>query len=87
MALDRSLGLRLGGSYAWLRAPLSKRAVEDRRQGRPSADVLGESGKVYGYRDKLGSMPAFFSSLISNRSAAFVSRQAQQVRRNHRDGS
>ena len=49
-AMCRSLRLRPSGFYAWLKAPLSKRAREDTRQTELIRKAWGESGKVYGYR-------------------------------------
>jgi len=38
------------GFYAWLKAPLSKRAQEDARQTELLKEAWVESGKVYGHR-------------------------------------
>jgi len=38
------------GFYAWLREPLSQRALEDQRQTVLLKQAWGDSGKVYGYR-------------------------------------
>jgi len=38
------------GFYAWLKQPLSKRAVEDKRQTELLKEAWEDSGKVYGYR-------------------------------------
>ncbi len=46
----RLLRIHPSGFYAWLRAPLSKRACEDRRQIDLLRTAWQESGKVYGYR-------------------------------------
>ncbi|PLU48404.1 hypothetical protein BMJ25_12845 [Sinorhizobium medicae] len=44
------LRIHPSGFYAWLRSPLSKRAVEDRRPTGLLRKSWEESGKVYGYR-------------------------------------
>jgi putative transposase len=44
------LRIHPSGFYAWLRAPLSKRGIEDRRQTNLLRRSWEESGKVYGYR-------------------------------------
>ena len=38
------------GFYAWLKRPLSKRALEDERQTELIREAWKDSGKVYGYR-------------------------------------
>ncbi len=38
------------GFYAWLKKPLSKKAVEDQRQTKLIKEAWEESGEVYGYR-------------------------------------
>lgn len=45
-------GLRVhpSGFYAWLKSPLSKRAIEDKRQTDLLKEAWEDSGKVYGYR-------------------------------------
>lgn len=49
-AMCRCLRIHPSGFYAWLRDPLSKRALEDRRQTSLIEEAWRESGKVYGYR-------------------------------------
>lgn len=49
-AMCRCLRLQPSGFYAWLKAPLSKRAREDRRQTELIRQAWSDSGKVYGYR-------------------------------------
>lgn len=46
----RCLHIHPSGFYAWLKAPLSKRAQEDARQTELIREAWAESGKVYGYR-------------------------------------
>ena len=46
----RPLRVHSSGFYAWLKAPLSKRAIEDRRQTELLRSSFEDSGKVYGYR-------------------------------------
>jgi len=38
------------GFYAWLKEPLSLRALEDLRQTKMIQQAWADSGKVYGYR-------------------------------------
>ena len=49
-AMCRCLCIHPSGFYAWLKSPLSKRAVEDQRQTKLIKEAWEESGKVYGYR-------------------------------------
>ncbi len=49
-AMWRCLHIQPGGFYAWLKAPLSKRAHEDQRQTALLKEARVESGKVYGHR-------------------------------------
>ncbi|MGR3660644.1 MAG: IS3 family transposase [Paracoccaceae bacterium] len=49
-AMCRCLCVHPSGFYAWLKSPLSKRAVEDQRQTKLIKEAWDESGKVYGYR-------------------------------------
>jgi len=46
----RCLCIHPSGFYAWLKAPLSKRAQEDARQTALIKKAWQDSGKVYGYR-------------------------------------
>ncbi len=46
----RMLKVHPSGFYAWLKAPMSKRAREDKRQTDLLKKAWDESGKVYGYR-------------------------------------
>lgn len=49
-AMCRCLRIQPSGFYAWLKAPLSKRAREDERQTELLKEAWVESGKVYGQR-------------------------------------
>ena len=49
-AMCRCLRIQPSGFYAWLKAPLSKRAREDERQAELLKEAWVESGKVYGQR-------------------------------------
>jgi len=44
------LGVQPSGFYAWVKEPLSHRALEDERQTKLVKDAWNESGKIYGYR-------------------------------------
>jgi len=49
-AMCRCLSIHHSGFYAWIKNPLSMRAMEDARQTRQLKDAWKDSGKVYGYR-------------------------------------
>ncbi len=49
-AMCRSLRVQPSGFYAWLKTPLSQRALEDARQTELISSAWKDSGKVYGYR-------------------------------------
>ncbi|MEQ6250535.1 IS3 family transposase [Sulfitobacter sp. HNIBRBA3233] len=49
-AMCRCLRIQPSGFYAWLKAPLSKRTQEDKRQTEMLKEAWMESGKVYGHR-------------------------------------
>jgi transposase InsO family protein len=46
----RVLMVHFSGFYAWLKEPLSARALEDARQTELIQQAWADSGKVYGYR-------------------------------------
>lgn len=46
----RVLRVHFSGFYAWLKEPLSQRALEDSRQTELVRQAWADSGKVYGYR-------------------------------------
>lgn len=52
----RVLGVQRTGFYAWLAAPLSDRAKEDRRLTGLVKQAWLESGTVYGYRKVTGDL-------------------------------
>lgn len=45
----RCLNIHPSGFYAWIKNPLSHRALEDARQTKLLKDAWKDSGKVYGY--------------------------------------
>ena len=49
-AMCRCLSIHPSGFYAWVKQPLSNRALEDQRQTDLIRQVWDESGNVYGYR-------------------------------------
>lgn len=51
-AMYRGLRIHPSGFYAWLKAPLSKRAKEDIRQTELIRKAGRDSGKIYGYRKR-----------------------------------
>ena len=49
-AMCRMLLVHPSGFYAWVREPVSQRALEDQRQTKLMEQAWDDSGKVYGYR-------------------------------------
>ena len=49
-SMCRVLAVHFSGFYAWLKEPLSQRALEDARQTDLIHQAWTDSGKVYGYR-------------------------------------
>lgn len=49
-SMCRVLAVHFSGFYAWLKEPLSQRALEDVRQTELIQQAWTDSGKVYGYR-------------------------------------
>ena len=49
-SMCRILQVHPSGFYAWLKSPLSKKTVEDRRQTELIKQAWEKNGKVYGYR-------------------------------------
>jgi putative transposase len=49
-AMCRVLAVHFSGFYAWLKEPLSQRALEDVRQTEMIQQAWADSSKVYGYR-------------------------------------
>jgi len=72
-AMCRCLRIQPSGFYAWLQAPLSVRAQEDRRQTELLHKAWAESGKVYGYRKLHDDLVEQGESICPNR----VTRLAQ----------
>ncbi len=48
--LCKMLSVHPSGFYAWVKEPLSQRAIEDQRQTKLLKKAWHDSGKVYGYR-------------------------------------
>ena len=48
--LCKMLSVHSSSFYAWVKEPLSLRALEDRRQTKLVKKAWNDSGKVYGYR-------------------------------------
>ena len=68
-AMCRCLGIQPSGFYAWLQAPMSARAQEDRRQTELLRSAWAESGKVYGYRKLHDDLVEQGESICPNRVA------------------
>lgn len=67
LALCRVLKIHRSGFYAWLKAPLSKRAQENRRLSSLIKQAWLESGCVYGYRKLHADLCSFGERCGSNR--------------------
>ncbi|WP_157115674.1 IS3 family transposase [Ketogulonicigenium robustum] len=68
-AMCRCLSIQQSGFYAWLQAPLSARAQEDKRQTELLRNAWTESGKVYGYRKLHDDLVGLGESICPNRVA------------------
>lgn len=68
-AMCRCLRIQPSGFYAWLQAPMSARAREDRRQTELLRSAWAESGKVYGYRKLHDDLVEQGESICPNRVA------------------
>lgn len=68
-AMCRCLRIQPSGFYAWLQAPVSARAQEDRRQTELLQEAWVESGKVYGYRKLHDDLVEQGESICPNRVA------------------
>ena len=68
-AMCRCLRIQPSGFYAWLQAPMSARAQEDRRQTELLRSAWAESGKVYGYRKLHDDLVEQGESICPNRVA------------------
>lgn len=71
-AMCRCLLIRPSGFYAWLKNPLSKRALEDARQTELLNKAWNESGRVYGYRKLHNDLLDQGESSCANRVARLV---------------
>lgn len=67
------LGVHPSGFYAWLKEPLSLRALEDERQTKLVKDAWNDSGKIYGYRK-------IYDDLVEMSEAVSESRVARLAR-------
>ncbi len=65
----RVLRVHFSGFYAWLKNPLSKRALEDQRQTKLIKEAWEDSGKVYGYRKIHDDLIDMGESICENRVA------------------
>jgi putative transposase len=65
----RCLRIQPSGFYAWLKAPLSKRDQEDRRQTELLQKAWDAGGKVYGYRKLYDDLLDQSESICPNRVA------------------
>lgn len=69
------LNIHPSGFYAWVKKPLSHRALEDARQTKLFKDAWKDSGKVYGYR-KLHDDPMGLGETICPNRVAGLARLA-----------
>ena len=65
----RVLGVHFSGFYAWVKNPLSLRAIEDRRQTKLIKKAWQDSGKIYGYRKIHDDLIDMGESVSANRVA------------------
>ncbi|WP_373285601.1 IS3 family transposase [Salipiger pallidus] len=72
-AMCRCLRIQPSGFYAWLKAPLSKRAQEDKRQTEMLKEAWVDSGKVYGHRKLHDDLLEQGESICLNRVARLTS--------------
>jgi len=72
-AMCSCLRVHLSGFYAWLKIPLSKRAVEDQRQTKLIKEAWDESGRVYGYQK-------LHEDLLDQSEACCANREARLAR-------
>ncbi len=87
-SMCRILQVHPSGFYAWLKSPLSRRALEDQRQTALLKQAWEESGKVYGYR-KLHDDLCELGEYISPNRVARLARLAgvsAQIGYKHRPG-
>lgn len=67
--LCKMLSVHPSGFYAWVKEPLSQRAIEDQRQTRLLKKAWKDSGKVYGYRKIYDDLVDMGESISENRVA------------------
>ncbi|WP_375372142.1 MULTISPECIES: IS3 family transposase [Pseudooceanicola] len=72
-AMCRCLRIQPSGFYAWLKAPLSRRAKEDKRQTEMLKEAWLDSGKVYGHRKLHDDLLEQGESICLNRVARLTS--------------
>lgn len=72
-AMCRVLRVHFSGFYAWLKEPLSRRALEDMRQTDLIRQAWSESGKVYGYRKLVDDLRDQGEHVSENRVARLAS--------------
>jgi len=65
----RVLGVHPSGFYAWVKEPLSQRALEDERQIELVKQAWKDSGKVYGYRKIHDDLIEIGEAVLENRVA------------------
>ena len=63
------LDVHPSGFYAWVKEPLSHRALEDERQTKLVKDAWNDSGKIYGYRKIYDDLVDMGESVSENRVA------------------
>jgi len=76
----RVLAVHFSGFYAWLKEPLSQRALEDARQTELIQQAWADSGKVYGYRKLADDLRDAGETCSENRVARLQALRASQHR-------
>ena len=72
-SMCRVLAVHFSGFYAWLKEPLSLRALEDARQTELIRQAWADSGKVYGYRKLTDDLRDTGETCFENRVARLAS--------------
>jgi len=72
-SMCRVVMVHSSGFYAWLREPLSLRALEDARQTELIHQAWADSGKVYGYRELTDDLRDAGETCSENRVARLAS--------------
>jgi len=72
-SMCRVLMVHFSGFYAWLKEPLSARALEDARQTELIQQAWADSGKVYGYRKLADDLRDVGETCSENRVARLAS--------------